>query len=722
MAGYLPGTPGGGGGGGITSIPTGNTVWVDQVNGSAGGVSGRQDRAFDTVAGALAVAVSGDLVKVGPGTYAESGLTIPAGVRVAGCGWQLTTIGDSAAVSDVLTLSSGSGLAGVTVQCPAGVGLAGVAHSAGTSAIDDCNLAGDGLTGAGLGISKTGSGKLIGGNPIRCETGGLAAVFSVSGGVLALDDCHIPQSAGTIDAVLSASATGTFQAQGFNVGNSNATDGVKLEGTGTARLYAPNISAVSTAVHIAADGVTFESTGGRFAGVTLSVLVDPALTGTGTSVRTIATQLEPLFSFPPAAAGNTDFVVSFSQAETNTREARQRIIGQGLALGFPELGSALWAGRGAPYSSGIKVVSSDNTATGTTIGGNLTDESAAAESRSGSTFTWQGTAANHCLYFASARKNPAGTPLKSWGLLINQVAATGAGGAYVFEIWDGAAWSEVGVMAVSEDEKYRYGDSVFLRASSLEDLLLGITSATTWATTTVDGLAAYWARIRIATAPATLPTFERWRLLESTTEINGLGQRLSAGLAQFRTSVSVGGNVWGAAGSTVDGSVTVGSGPSWSHALDKSKLNANGDAISTQYAIPLRVCTAHSIRVRVLFNYAQFSAAPTITGRIIGVQRVGALVADPGGGVVPIARTEAATTTLVAKAGFEQARALTTSDVGKIQSEVFGPYRIDDLATGDLILFQLELTSDGGGGGAATDLEVFAIELDAVAFTDGGRI
>ena len=56
-------------------IPTGNTLWVDAVNGDdATGVSGRQDRPFLTLTAAKTAAIDGDLIRVRPGTYDEKNL------------------------------------------------------------------------------------------------------------------------------------------------------------------------------------------------------------------------------------------------------------------------------------------------------------------------------------------------------------------------------------------------------------------------------------------------------------------------------------------------------------------------------------------------------------------------------------------------------------------------------------------------------------------------
>ena len=168
-----------------------------------------------------------------PTNYVESGVTIPAGVSLIGeGGFRVTTVGEAAAVSHVITISDGSYMRGFAVTVPTTASLAGVAHSAGTGTVYDLDFRGDGLTGSGDGIVKTGTGKLIGGN-IRCSLGGMANLLRVSAGVLALDDVHVPQSAGTIENVTLTEGGGRFQGQAHNVGNSNVVDCIHVSGTST---------------------------------------------------------------------------------------------------------------------------------------------------------------------------------------------------------------------------------------------------------------------------------------------------------------------------------------------------------------------------------------------------------------------------------------------------------------------------------------------------------
>jgi hypothetical protein len=68
---------------GISSIPTGNTVWVDAVNGNNGtGTRGRQDKPFLTIAAAVTASASGDLIIIRPGAYTTTTNLFKAGISI----------------------------------------------------------------------------------------------------------------------------------------------------------------------------------------------------------------------------------------------------------------------------------------------------------------------------------------------------------------------------------------------------------------------------------------------------------------------------------------------------------------------------------------------------------------------------------------------------------------------------------------------------------------
>jgi len=717
-----------------SSIATGNTLWVDAVFGNDGtGASDRQDLPWLTIGAALTASVSGDTVRVRGGTYAESGLTVPAGVACVGSGLLNTIVGDASATTDIFTLASGTLLQGFRITLPAPVAAtpiyAGVKHSAGTATVYDLDLRGNGATGKGAGVYKSGTGKIVGGN-IRCEGGGMAALLRVDAAVLALDDVHVPQSAGTIDDVVLTEGTGRFQGQGVNVGNTNVGDCIHVAGTSTCIIYSPNWFNVPIGGHIAEDGVTVTIIGGRVDATVASLLIDPALTGVGTTLTVSGTAVQPLFSFPSAAITTMALSASFHQEATSTRNAEVRSVGADLTTGFPELGSGLAVGEGSPYSDGMVVLTSDSTASPSSDGGTLTDVSVEAKSRDGSTYTFQGTAAGNSILWCTNRVDASAVPLKHWGIELDQVAAGVIGaGSFIWEVQTAAGtWVEINVMAVSVGEQYRYADNVFLRAASAETIRAGIDSATAWASTTISGTLGYWMRVRIASTITTVPTFERCRIIPSHTATNAAGQLSARGLAQWRSLLyAIGGTYQEVTGGgTKDADVAVGAGGAptgWNAKLKKGLLDSAGDAVSLQFLLPDAICTAFPISFTLVYSLdggSPITVAPDVifSALVLGVG--GVLISDSAGGSTPVARAATAAEGLTSKASTAITTATDTGAVtDRLLSMSFGPYDIADYYEGDSLLCYLELDTTGT---PAQDLVIWTVAVSGVRFTTGGRL
>lgn len=92
---------------------TSNTIFVDAAGNDTTGTRGRIDLPFLTISGALAASglASGDIIRVGPGTFTENaGIQLPSGVSLAGAGMGVTIIQsnmDTAATNKVI-LSPGN--------------------------------------------------------------------------------------------------------------------------------------------------------------------------------------------------------------------------------------------------------------------------------------------------------------------------------------------------------------------------------------------------------------------------------------------------------------------------------------------------------------------------------------------------------------------------------------------------------------------------------------
>ena len=719
-----------------SSLLVGNSLYVDSVNGNDGtGTSGDESLPYLTIAAAIADAVSGDSILVRPGTYSESGLTVPSGVSLLGeGGFRITTIGAPAAVSHIITLSDGAYIQGFGIIVPTTAGVSGVFHSAGTGTVYDLDFQGNGVAGSGTGIYKTGTGKVVGGN-IRCSAGAMTNLLRVDAAVLALDNVHVPGSTGAISNVILTEGTGRFQGQGINIGNSNVVDCIHVGGTSTCIIYSPNWFNVPIGGHIASDGVTVTIVGGRIDCTVASLLVDGGLAGTGTTITVSGTTIQPLFSFPAAAIGTMELNVTTLQEQTSTRNSESRVLGTDIVTGFPEVGSGATIGEGSSYSDGIKVITTDGTETmvGSVVtGGNQTDVTSNAQSRSSSSLTFQGTGVGNAIYLASSRTDPSSVELKHWGVLINQLIA-GVGGSYVVEIWDGASWSAVGTQANSQIETYRYSDDLFLRASSNEFIQYGIDSDTTWALATADTVgtaigASYWVRWRITRIVTTLPTFELVWLSPSFANLNDIGRRRAMGLALWRKTLIQGGNVYGETGGVQAANIAVGSGglpTGWTQNAPNSRLNTTSDAIYTQLILPDGLCTAFPLNITVVYSVQgsqPVTLAPTGIVSVLPVEVEGVSVADPAGGLVPIPRILANTETLTAKAGTAVGPTaltdLTTTDNRAIATD-FGPFDINGYYEGDLIFIRFELEDDGTPN---QDVTVWTIILNGVAFSDGGTL
>lgn len=704
----------------IPPVDTGRTLWVDAVNGDDGtAISGRQDLQYLTVSAALADSASGDVVIVRPGTYAESGLTVPAGVSlVSDGGFRVTTIGDAAAVAHILTLGDGSYLRGFAITLPTTAALAGVTHSAGTTSIYDLDLRGDGATGSGDGIYKTGTGKIIGSN-IRCSLGGMENLIHVDAGVLALDDVHVPGSTGTISNVVLTEGTGRFQGQGHNVGNSNVVDVIHVAGTSTCIVYSPNWFNVPIGGHIADDGVTVTIVGGRVDATVASLLVDPALAGTGTTLTVSGTTIQPLFSFPAAAITTMALNATFHQEQTATRDGASRVVGANFVTGFPELGSGISIGEGSAYSDGQVVLTSDGTASPSSDGSGFSDVSTAAASRSGSTFAFQALTAGHSILWCTDRTDGASSPLRHWGVELDQdVAAVLGGGSFIFEIQSAAStWVEIKVQAVSEVEKYRYASNAFLRASSVEGIAAGINSDTTWPATTISGTLGRWMRVRIASTITTGPTFERMRLTPSHTSSNARGQVVAKGLAKWRKTIFGAANMWGEGGGAADYTVTVGSGSSaagetWNNKNKKGRINNSNDFVNFNFTIPGGICTAFPLKFRLLMSS---TGAGDVDMRmsVLPLQVLNNLIADSSGGIVPVERTSADTYDANAAQVVDLATFQTVDDT--IQAVTFDGFDISDFYEDDMVSIRVGFDPNG----SSRDVDIWALSIEGVSFTEG---
>jgi len=700
------------------TVTTDNTLWVAESGGTAHGsrVTEISDP-YDSIAGALGDALSGDNVMVLSGSFAESGLVVPDGVSLISLGgFSVTTITGAAATGTRATVEAGGFMAGFTVTIPTdAVPAIACTHATGVSTVNSVTFNGAGPN--GIGLKSSGAGKLISGD-IRYGTGDCDAIVEATGGILALDSMHVPESAGSVAVGIRLSGGVRGQIIHPNMGASNITDGIQVLdaifiGIGV------NLFNMTNAVRVSDNTADVRITGGLLDAVTANIKVDAALTGVGGVFRA-EVQMEAKFDIPSTWI-NSDHAWTFFTKDDDTQKASFQLWGVDQSIGHPEFGSGLSVGEGSSYSKNNTVLTTNGTASPSSDGASFVDESAVAESKSGSTFEFQGVTAGHSILWCTDKKDASDTSLKYWGVELDQTAA-GVGGTYIWEVQTAAnTWEEINVMAVSNEEGYRYANNVFLRANSDEVIFAGIDDSTTWNATTINGTPGYWMRVRIATTITTTPTFERMRLVPSHATINNRGNHLAKGLAMWNKAVDISQVKWQGT-SLANSDIDIGSGGGgWSQALEKGKLDNTGDTVESFLIIPQGVCTAHPVTIKLYYGFHNNSGTSTIQMSYVPVEVVKNLIADPSGGITPIARdisVAALTDSLVPI--IPPSSPIVTPNPSDSQKNVvvaeFTGVDISDYYAGDFIFMEMTPTV------MSSQLTMISMSIEGVGFTEGNTI
>lgn len=667
-----------------------------------------------SIADAMSGAVSGDVVVLGSGTYAES-FTVPAGVCLMGLyGPTQTSITGTLATGDRVTLNAGSTVWGVRVDLPTD-SAAGVRYSAtGTAIAKEVETTGNGGAGIAVWVDGTGTLSCV---DVRHISGDAENVFRVDSGGLNCGSEYPVISGGTVNRI-------------FNlVGGTTSIGDVRMVPTGATRAFSVDaatlggsvcsVENVSTAMQVTSASANVELNGMRAGdSVTTHLVIDSGF-GTSPRVHLISSELDR--NKITYDASYDDVIVIFQDDLENDRGF---VIQGELAVGRPEEGSEAVFGEGDSYIKEIAVISSDSTATSTTEGGNLTDLTTAAGSPSGSTFSFQGTAANHTIMIGS-KLDGLSDKLKHWGIKVLQTTAAVevVKRSFAFELWDGAAWTEFTVMATEADAFHRYANEVFLRANSTEHIRFGVDDTTTWAKKLIGGQNLFWVRIRITDALTTAPVFEQFKLSPSRSEINKNGYLTHHGNARFKQAIVTGGNVFGESGGVANSSFAVGSGgvpTGWTFQSPNSRLNSDGDEVHKAIEIPEGVDTSFPIFIEMAIVPQNGTGADVdLIVSVLPQEVVGVLEADPTGGVTPVARTQVNTETLTSKAAQTDPQTVDLSTANLLYRFVFGPFDISDYYEGDSLFIRFELDDDGAG---TVNVDLVTLAVNGVRWTPGARL
>lgn len=463
---------------------------------------------YGTIAAAMSAAVAGDVVFVGSGTYTENpvvpddvivkGATAPRPVIIAGSGGANTrvTLGANATIRDVMILG------------PSDDGAAAIefAGASGQSAIViDVSLVGTG--GAGAAVRNTGAGRLLA-RDLNVLGGTFTQLVDLSDGAVVLESANV--LAGNVGRVFDVSGGANLDARNVTVSTTGTvTDGLRIQGAGsTAFLTAVTFKGQPTnAVNIQGDGIVLDAKACDLRGGTYDLLVNSGLVGESSEVNWNAcvSRLER-WSVPDAWFQGARFTAIFEDPGDN-EDRTIRILGE-LSVGSAANPREATFGEGDSNTINMHVLSYD--------GSTYTDNTAAAKTAAGSTFAFfSALAPGTATYMGN-------TTRKFYGFKMDlTIAGDWADPEYlVWEYWSdtATAWQSFNIMETQGIDSgaldaFKRNSHIYFDDRFLND----------WVQTTINGIAAYWVRVRVATAIIQSPTLERTKLHTNRMEANETG-------------------------------------------------------------------------------------------------------------------------------------------------------------------------------------------------------
>ena len=720
-----------------------NFVYVNSVDGDDGtGVIDDPGKPFLTIGAAIAaIPGPGHEVKVSPGTYQESPITIPSGCILTSSHGTMGWLGDVVTIeplinsSDLITLSSSSSVEGVTLIGPSGVGAAAVAYAGGnatTASVTNIGLKGQvGGQGDGVVVKSTGSGKIIS-FEIRFKGGEFKNLMAVTGGILATESVHVPNVAGTNsienvfyqDTSINASLS-RLQGQACNSGNSNVTN-IYTNNGGTGVFFSLNAFNATNGVVLENNSYNVNIYSGLIETVT-SLKTDPGVDGSSGKLY-INASINTNWDIGNPVWYTSDHFLMYASDKNDTDAPTTALQLQGgdLIIGNANEAHGAYLANGTPYSrenSDFVFASSNNTST--TEGTGLVDVSANALDKDTATqFTFNANAANEAIYFGTVRRDSANNLIKHFGLRVGHMVGDSRDAEYVFEIWTGAAWTGIDIQAVNADLGYNYASDVFWRGGHTYEYIVYGTDGASWNLKTINGVNAYWSRIRIVTPPSTtLPSFCQIQgVPEAEFVITKTGKQVFFGLAQFRRSLQSASSGLSFTGGVLTGTQQVGTGVNqYTHSLTNGTLDGAGDRMYWNIRVPEGTCSAFPYFIDVLYSIQSgFNAVtkPTLSFTFHPAEVAGMFVADPNGGIAPTARNNVDTETIITNNPQTQQSQIPGDAQDTMYNISFGPFMADKYYEGDLITMVLDFIDDGSSN---ADINLWDISIRSFRWTEGER-
>ena len=670
------------------------------------------------------------LVNLGPGIYTESPFTIPNYVDLRATSAYTTRITASDPNSDFITLLGNCGfggfaITGVTnaaallmatpnlaavgegftiynclngIKCTAGIISINNLTTVPVGTMDELLCAEGGsiivmglIVGGGSTIAKVahadGVGSRIEMSNINIEPGCTLTCFACSE-----NDGIIDIYSGRVDSGtnLLYGKSGIVRGIGLTLGG--GTNAIRVD-TGTVFLSASSVSA-TIPVHFRADSLTGK-------------------------VRLSSVQMDTRKLIFPAGYQNGLALVQNEEVGV----VGSTILGD-LSVGAPFLGTRSIFGEGRDYTIGMNVYTTDGTASPSSDGGNLTNISTIAADPEGATFTFQGSTAGHSILIASAVPT-ADDVVKHWGITSWQTTAAVevTPKSFLFEIWDGSAWTLINTMSKEQSRTRRYGNSLFIRNSLRESIRYGVMSNTTWAKKSIDGKNLYWSRIRIKNDLTTAPVFQQFKLSSSRAELKSYGTHTFHGLCRFRRELLGTGSTSSVSGGGADSFVPVGNGGAptgWDHLMKDSRLHLPGDAVYYQFSLSRGIDTSLPLQAVVKYKPVESGASTdaTFTVSALSMMIQGVKIADPAGGPDPVSRSLVNTEAVTSKPAYSEAVVTPVVDNTKIQRIESGNFYVSDYYEGDTLIVRVEMTDPGDAG---KKIDLMSVDVEAFFWAHGGE-
>jgi hypothetical protein len=499
------------------------TAWAELASSTGGGFdpgftvivakSGGDTASIETGL-ALAAALSPSptnpvAVIVYPGEYTENPLTVGNYTNViAAGGLGSVIIKPTSPTAAIVTSGNNSELYGLVISGASGAGGVGIYTAAANGLIRSCLIR-------------------------DCETGIRVTGASASPILQDLVLFRAPGTTLTTGIRVDTNARATFQ--------SVTVSGTPISTVATALLIdaAANVTVSSFVAEYAVQGAYIDATplvvfSAFSAGnCTVAIKLDGATTNLQANACGIRDCVSDITILNPGVAGYytgsaqiekidldgaTKFFVQIIQFTAGDEAVK--IIAE-LHVGTPDRPGETCLGEGDSNVIGMYVFGNSNGEAGA-----WTDNTAAAKSVSGSTFSlFPGVTAGNCFYIGNSDRMFPGFKLED----ITPAMDIGTG-AVIAEYWNGAAWVQLYVMETDADPPYTQRANAIFESLGNTQIRFGLLDS--WTAKTLNGVNAYWVRVRITSAITTSPVAERAKCHTNRTEINGDGFREYFGDAQ----------------------------------------------------------------------------------------------------------------------------------------------------------------------------------------------